>query len=53
MNSDKKIDERVKEVLEDFARRAEERKELERAWLINLNYYNGNQYAECLPTGAI
>ena len=53
MNSKKKIDERIIELRADYARRAEERKELERSWLINLNYYNGNQYAECLPTGAI
>lgn len=53
MNSKKKLDVRIIELRADFARRAEERKELERSWLINLNYYNGNQYAECLPTGAI
>ena len=45
MNSKKKIDERIIELSAAYARCAEERKDLERSWLINLNYYNGNQYA--------
>ena len=53
MSEKKKLDERVVFVKEDFEKRAEERKELERGWLININYYRGNQYAEVLPTGAI
>ena len=47
------IDERVKELNEDFERRAESRRLLERNWLLNINYFNGNQYAEILPTGEI
>lgn len=53
MEEKKKTDERVLYVRKEYERRAEERKELERNWLINLNYYNGNQYAEMLPTGAL
>lgn len=49
----KKADERAVALREEYARRAEERKELERNWLVNLNYYNGNQYAEMLPSGAL
>ena len=53
MNQEKKIDKRVKTLQEEYARRAEERKDLERTWLICMNYYAGNQYAELMPTGAI
>ena len=48
-----KADSRAKEVTEDYLRRAEERRDLERNWLIDLNYYNGNQYAEMLPSGTL
>ena len=53
MRQKNEIDERVKELNEDFEKRAESRKLLERNWLLNINYYNGNQYAEILPTGEI
>ena len=48
-----KIDPRVKFVREDFARRVEERLNLERSWLLNLNFYAGNQQSQVLPTGEI
>ena len=43
----------VEEIKEDFYARAENRKDLERTWLICMNYFAGNQYAELMPTGAI
>ncbi len=48
-----KIDPRVKFVREDFLRRVEERLNLERSWLLNLNFYAGNQQSQVLPTGEI
>ena len=48
MRKDKKemIDEKaiVKEVIEDFKRRAEERKSFDIIWKINMNFLMGNQY---------
>jgi len=34
----------VKETLEDFKRRQEERKSFENQWQLNMNFYMGNQY---------
>ncbi len=50
---EKKIDPRVEFVQADFARRVKERLNLERSWLLNLNFYAGNQQSEVLPTGEI
>ncbi len=36
----------IMSVFEDFERRREERKFLERQWKLNLNYLSGNQYCE-------
>lgn len=41
----------VSEVKEDFYRRREERRVLERQWNLNMNYLAGNQYCEISPTG--
>ena len=43
----------INSVLEDFERRREERKFLERQWKLNLNYLAGNQYCEVDLTGEI
>lgn len=43
----------VKEVRKDYERRREERKPLELQWRLNMNFYNGNQYAEITPVGDI
>lgn len=43
----------VKEVRADYERRREERKPLELQWRLNMNFYNGNQYAEITPVGDI
>lgn len=43
----------VSSVFEDFERRRNERKFLERQWKLNLNYLAGNQYCEVDLTGEI
>ncbi len=43
----------VKEVRADYECRREERKPLELQWRLNMNFYNGNQYAEITPVGDI
>ncbi len=40
-------------VFEDYERRKEERKFLERQWKLNLNYLSGNQYCEVDLTGEV
>lgn len=46
-------EELAKEVLEDFKRRQEERREIEDGWRLNINYLMGNQYCEILPSGEV
>ena len=53
MIAKKEIDVRVEEVYGEYLRRSEERKNVERNWTLNINFYTGNQYAEVLPTGEI
>ena len=43
----------VDEVTEDFLRRQEERKRLERGWQLNMNFVNGNQYCDINSSGEI
>lgn len=43
----------AKEVTEDFLRRREERRSLESGWLLNLNFFSGNQYCDVSPVGGI
>lgn len=43
----------VKDVRKDFERRRQERKPIELQWRLNMNFYNGNQYAEITPVGDI
>ena len=50
---DKKIDPRVEFVQADFAKRVKERLNLERSWLLNFNFYAGNQQSQILPTGEV
>ena len=54
----KSVNDRAKEdlilsVKEDYLKRREERKYLERQWKLNLNYLFGNQYQEISPTGEV
>ena len=41
------------EVEEDFFRRREERRSLESGWLLNINFFSGNQYCDVSPHGGI
>lgn len=43
----------VKEVLEDFQARQNERKSFENNWQLNINFFLGNQYCYISPTGEI
>ncbi len=43
----------IQSVFEDFEKRREERKFLERQWKLNLNYLAGNQYCEVDLTGEV
>ena len=52
--SEKSADELLAaEVTEDFLRRQEERKTLERGWQLNMNFVNGNQYCDINSSGEI
>ena len=44
---------RAKEITEDFERRREERRSLESGWLLNMNFYSGNQYCDVSPFGGV
>ena len=39
------------DVTSDFNRRREARRSIENGWLLNLNFYNGNQYCDVSPEG--
>jgi len=41
------------EVTADFERRREERRSVESGWLLNLNFYSGNQYCDVSPFGGL
>ena len=41
------------EIEEDFLRRREERKSLERKWQLNMNFVRGNQYCDLDRAGDI
>ncbi len=43
----------VKEITEDFERRREERRSIESGWLLNMNFYCGNQYCDVSPMGGV
>ncbi len=47
------IDPRVQWVREDFKQRVKARESLEKTWILNFNFYAGNQQSEVLPTGEI
>lgn len=57
-NLEKRAEERriellVKEVEADFERRRAARRELERGWELNMNFFSGNQYCDVAPNGEI
>ncbi len=43
----------IRAVKEDFKRRRDERKDIERQWQLNLNYLSGNQYCEITARGEV
>ena len=43
----------AREVEEDFIHRREERRSLESGWLLNINFFSGNQYCDVSPFGGI
>lgn len=49
----KKKNKLVEEVLLDFENRKEQRRNIERNWLLNINFLLGNQHSYILPNGEI
>ncbi len=43
----------VAEITADFERRREERRAVESGWLLNMNFYSGNQYCDVSPFGGV
>lgn len=43
----------VREVLDDFLKRKEEKSAVERSWLLNMNFLVGNQFSYITPSGEI
>ena len=52
-NEKDKKDELAAEIEEDFLRRREERRTLERRWQLNMNFVSGNQYCDLDGAGEI
>ncbi len=50
---EKRVQALVRDVEEDFERRRAERRELERGWELNMNFFSGNQYCDIAPDGEI
>lgn len=43
----------AEEVTADFLRRREERRAVESGWLLNINFFSGNQYCDVSPFGGV
>ena len=43
----------AQEVLADFQKRREERRAAESGWLLNMNFFSGNQYCDVSPFGGV
>ena len=43
----------AEEVTLDFERRREERRSIENGWLLNINFFSGNQYCDVSPIGEV
>ena len=41
------------EIVRDYERRRRERRALELQWRLNMDFYNGKQYAEITPLGDV
>ncbi len=44
---------RAAEVVADFEARREQRRRVESGWLLNMNFFSGNQYCDISPTGGV
>ncbi|MGN1104507.1 MAG: hypothetical protein ACI4QI_06470 [Candidatus Coproplasma sp.] len=52
-NNDKKQQEFIESIYQDFYRRQQERRLIERGWQLNVNFINGNQYCDVNTLGEI
>ncbi len=43
----------AKDIMEDFERRREARRSVENGWLLNINFFSGNQYCDISPYGSV
>ena len=43
----------AREITEDFERRREARRSLEGSWIVNVNFFSGNQYCDLSPNGEL
>ncbi|MBE5744868.1 MAG: hypothetical protein E7355_01885 [Clostridiales bacterium] len=44
---------KAKEILEDFTARREARRNVESGWILNMNFFAGNQYCDVSPFGGV
>ena len=44
---------RVKEIMQDFEKRREARRNVESGWILNMNFLSGNQYCDVSPFGGV
>lgn len=44
---------RAEEITREFEKRREERRSLENGWLLNMNFFSGNQYCDVSPFGGV
>ena len=43
----------AQEITQDFLQRREERRKAENGWLLNMNFFSGNQYCDVSPFGGL
>ncbi len=43
----------VAEIIADFEKRREQRRDVENGWILNMNFYSGNQYCDVSPFGGV
>ena len=43
----------AQEVSQDYLKRREERRKIENGWVLNLNFFSGNQYCDVSPLGGV
>lgn len=49
----KQDEKRANEITQEFEKRREERRSLESSWLLNMNFFSGNQYCDVSPFGGV